>query len=72
MSYFGFSDDMVHWIRSYLSLRPQITKLGDECQAKMSYTRGVPQGSFLGADPEQLVYSWFPQPYSEPLFALVC
>lgn len=48
MSYFGFDEDVVQWIRSYLSCRLQITKLGDESSTQLLKTRGVPQGSCLG------------------------
>lgn len=48
MSYFGFSKEVVTWIRSYLGGRLQITKLGGEFSTKLLKKRGVPQGSCLG------------------------
>lgn len=48
MRYYGFSDGVVTWLRSYLEDRQQVTKLGNAFSKARFKSRGVPQGSCLG------------------------
>jgi hypothetical protein len=48
MNYFGFSQAVIGWVRSYLADRLQVTRLGSEISGPLSRLRGVPQGSCLG------------------------
>jgi len=48
MHFYGFSDDVTEWIRSYLKDRLQVTRLGSETSEALARQRGVPQGSCLG------------------------
>lgn len=48
VSYLGFSRAAVSWIRSYLTDRLQVTKLGSGVSDSLHKSRGVPQGSCLG------------------------
>ena len=45
---YRFSDDIVAWIRSFLSDRKQRVVIGDSISSWKSITGGVPQGSVLG------------------------
>lgn len=44
----GFSSDVIHWFRSYLSSRTQTVNVSGVLSSSANVTCGVPQGSILG------------------------
>ena len=48
LNYYGCSNLVVNWFRSYLKCRKQIVKIGKETSGITNITEGVPQGSVLG------------------------
>lgn len=48
MSYYGFDQGIMKWIRSYLDSRLQVTRLGSETSTPLVKHQGIPQGSCLG------------------------
>ena len=47
-SYFGFSDTVIKWFKSYLTGRSQSVVIGDVVSTSRHLEYGVPQGSVLG------------------------
>ena len=45
---YGISGNLIKWIRSFLSGRTQVVKIGKELSSKKEVTSGIPQGSILG------------------------
>uniref|UniRef100_A0A1B6KSQ8 Reverse transcriptase domain-containing protein n=1 Tax=Graphocephala atropunctata TaxID=36148 RepID=A0A1B6KSQ8_9HEMI len=60
MSYYGFGEGVISWIRSYLQERQQVTKFGNETSKPLSKMRGVPQRRCLGPILFSLYTSDFP------------
>ena len=48
LEYYGFRGKSMTLLKSYLSNRSQITKLGENSSSKLNINIGVPQGSILG------------------------
>ena len=48
IEYYGFRGKSMTLLKSYLSNRSQITKLGENSSSKLNINIGVPQGSILG------------------------
>ncbi|XP_054264312.1 uncharacterized protein LOC128996518 [Macrosteles quadrilineatus] len=48
MKYYGFDENILKWIRSYLDSRLQVTQLESETSTPLVKTQGIPQGSCLG------------------------
>jgi retron-type reverse transcriptase len=48
MKYFGISEQLINWVKSFLSNRTQAILLENMASSKISVTSGVPQGTVLG------------------------
>lgn len=48
LSNFNFSDDVMKWMESYLTMRRQCTRVGNKMSSFINCSVGVPQGSVLG------------------------
>ena len=46
--YFGFSDSVLHWMKSYLTGRQQAVQIGQSRSEALAVDSGFPQGSNLG------------------------
>ena len=48
MKYFGISEQIINWVKSFLSNRTQTVLLENMTSSKIPFTSGVPQGTVLG------------------------
>ena len=48
LRYYGFNENVISWINSYLSERTQFVKYNSRVSSELPIQRGVPQGSVLG------------------------
>jgi hypothetical protein len=46
--YFGISEQIINWVKSFLSNRTQTVLLENMTSSKIPVTSGVPQGTVLG------------------------
>ena len=64
LAYYGFSEQIIMWIKSYLSGRRQCVSIGGCLSKFLDVDSGVPQGSILGP----LLYTIFTNELPEVLF----
>jgi hypothetical protein len=48
MKYFGISEQIINWVKSFLSNRTQAVLLENMTSSKIPVTSGVPQSTVLG------------------------
>ena len=64
-SWFGFSNTILNWFKSYMSGRNQSVKINGSLLSPMSLSFGVPQGSVIGP----LVFILYTPPLSKLIFS---